>query len=60
MAWIILPWTDLFGGRSYWRSVVAAVAISALLPPLAGAEEALSPPAQRGLRSEERRVGKEC
>jgi cytochrome c len=50
MAWINLPWTDLFGGRSYCRSVVvAAVAISALLPPLAGAEEALSPPAQRGL-----------
>jgi cytochrome c len=51
MAWIILPWTDLFGGRSYCRSVVAAaVAISALLSPLAaGAEEALSPPAQRGL-----------
>ena len=51
MAWIILPWTDLFGGRSYWRSVVAAaVAISALLPPLAGAEEALSPPAQKRSR----------
>jgi cytochrome c len=45
-----MPWTDLLGGRRYCRSVLAtAVAISALLPPIARAEEALSPPAQRGL-----------
>ena len=37
------------GRRATGAFVAAAVAISALLPPLAGAEEALSPPAQRGL-----------
>jgi cytochrome c len=42
----VMVWTKLFGGRSF---LAAAVAISALLPPMAGAEEALSPPAQRGL-----------
>ena len=41
-----MTWTNLFGGRTF---LVALVAISALLPPMAGAEEALSPPAQRGL-----------
>jgi cytochrome c len=45
-----MPWTDLFRRRSWCRSILAtAVAISALLPPIAGAEEALSPAAQRGL-----------
>jgi len=45
-----MPWIDLLGGRRYCRSVLAAaVAISAQLPPIARAEEALSPPAQRGL-----------
>jgi cytochrome c len=45
-----MPWTNLFGRRSYYRSALAAVvAISAPLPPTAGADEALSPPAQRGL-----------
>ena len=41
-----MTWTNLFGGRTF---LVALVAISALLPPMAGAEEALLPPAQRGL-----------
>src|SRR6516162_454931 len=41
-----MTWTNLFGGRIF---LVAVVAISELLPPVAGAEEALSPPAQRGL-----------
>ena len=45
----VIPWTNLFGGRSCGRFVLAAAAaISALRPPIAGAEEALSPPAQRG------------
>ena len=45
-----MPWTDLFGRRSCCRSILTtAVAIYALLPPIAGAEEALSPAAQRGL-----------
>jgi cytochrome c len=45
-----MRWSNLFGGRSHFRSVLtAAIAISALLPPMAEAEEALSPPAQRGL-----------
>lgn len=45
-----MSWIELLGGRGDRRSVVAAaVAILALLSPPAGAEEALSPAAQRGL-----------
>jgi cytochrome c len=41
-----MSWSNLFNGRSM---IAAAVAISTLLPTMAGAEEALSPAAQRGL-----------
>lgn len=44
-----MPWTDSLGrGKSHRFAPAAAIAVSLLLPLTAGAEDVLSPPAQRG------------
>jgi cytochrome c len=44
-----MPWTGSPGhGKSYRFALAAAIAVSLLVPAAAGAEDVLSPPAQRG------------